>query len=337
MCSAPSVSKVAVFILLGIAFAVPASVDAQDDIVRRRSAARSNVGYVDSAIPATQFQLRYDGARGADRPDLAEFIYGKCGCFGGDAPGPIGNLPAGADPLVTPLIEFDLDYHEVVLDGEFAFHDRASVFAEVPFRFTRGQVIPNSNGIADVAFGVKAAAVAADDRFLTFQLRTYVPTGDAAKGLGTDHLSLEPAVLFHQRGPEDRLAFEAEARLWIPIGGSSNENTPPEVTNEDYAGSVFRYGVGLGYDMTPDAEVRLTPVFELVGWRVLGGIGAFSPDGTPSNLVVEDADGVSIVNMKVGARIGIRETAGLFVGWGKALSQDHWYDSIFRVEYRFAP
>ena len=89
--------------------------------------------------------------------------------------------------------------------------------------------------------------------------------------------------------------------------------------------------------MTPEAEVRLTPVFELVGWRVFGGIGAFSPDGTPSNLLVEDADGVSIVNMKVGARIGIRETAGLFVGWGKALSQDHWYDSIFRVEYRFAP
>ena len=38
-------------------------------------------GYVDFAVPITQFRLRFDAAYDDNRPDRAEFFYGKCGCF----------------------------------------------------------------------------------------------------------------------------------------------------------------------------------------------------------------------------------------------------------------
>src|SRR5262249_13954942 len=40
---------------------------------------RSAVGYIDPAIPLTQFRLRYDAAYRDNRPDRAEFFYPKCG------------------------------------------------------------------------------------------------------------------------------------------------------------------------------------------------------------------------------------------------------------------
>src|SRR5712691_11833904 len=42
--------------------------------------AASAVGYIDSAIPLTQFRLRYDAAYHDNRPARAEFFYAKCGC-----------------------------------------------------------------------------------------------------------------------------------------------------------------------------------------------------------------------------------------------------------------
>jgi hypothetical protein len=333
MLSTPGVIRLAALAALLLIQAIPASLSGQAEAQPRpRSAARSNVGYIDNAIVGTQIQLRYDNARGADRPDLAEFIYAKCGCYGGDATGPMGILPSGAPVATTPLIEYDLDYHDIVLDGEYAFSERVSAFAEVPFRLARGKVIPNAEGIADISAGVKVAAIATADRYLTLQLRTYMPTGKSEDGLGTDHFSLEPAILYHE-GSGDRLTAEAEVRLWVPLGGASNENTP--ITSTDhYYGNVFRYGAGLGYDVTPEAQVRFTPVVELVGWRILDGIGIWTPDGTPAKAQVTEAKGTNIVNVKIGARFGVRQSDAIFVGWGKALTDDHWYDNILRVEYR---
>lgn len=323
---APRVTIIGTAIAVWSALALPAAVDGQLDSSRRtRSAARSNVGYVDNAIVGTQLQLRYDNAMGADAPDRAEFIYAKCGCFGGDATGPIGGSP-------PRVIEYDLSYQDITLDGEFAFHERFSAFAELPFRLARGEVLSNAEGIGDIMAGFKLALVATEDRYLTLQLRSYLPTGKAEDGLGTDHLSLEPGILFHE-GSGDRFKAEAELRLWIPVDGASNENTGI-TTSDNYYGNVLRYGVGLGYDVSPEAQVRFTPVVELVGWRILSGIGAWSPDGTPTNLVVEDAGGTNIFNLKVGGRFGIRESDAIYVGWGTALTDEHWYDNILRVEYR---
>jgi hypothetical protein len=330
---------------LGSAIKAASSPPVQARRRRPRSASSSNVGYVDNAIVGNMFTLRYDNAREAAMPDMAEFIYAKCGCYrvlglDPDAPGPAGSL-SGGDPLQDQLIEPSLDFQDVTLDAEIAFSDRFSVFAEIPYRSVRGEVLMDGSGIADIQAGFKYALVATEDRYLTFQGRVYLPTGDPAEGLGTDHASVEPGLLYHE-GSGDRLKLDAEVRLWIPTGGSSNaglEVVAPAVAEaqDNYYGNVLRYGVGLSYDVSPDASVRVTPVVELVAWRILSGAGLLSPDGTPASAMFVDASGTNIANIKVGFRFGIRERDSIFAGYGKALTDTWWYDDIFRIEYRLVP
>ena len=305
---------------------------------RRRSAGSSNVGYVDNAIVGNQLQLRYDFATGVNRPDRAEFIYAKCGCYrelGVDsgAPGPVFGL-GGGDPLTTPFIIAGFDYHEVALDVEYALHERFSLFAEGAYRWLDYTPPGSSSGIVDVRVGFKIALVAEDTRYLTFQWGTYIPSGKARNGLGTDHVSLEPALLYHQEVSE-RVKVEGELRYWLPIGGSTALGTGAAFDPaEDFSAGVVRYGLGLGYDVSPDSPVRFTPVIEVVGWTVTGGIATATTDGTLSTVSFEDAGGTTIVNVKVGARFGVRENDAIFVGLGEALTSDVWYERVLRAEYR---
>src|SRR5439155_25098774 len=67
-------------------------------------------GYVDFAVPVTQFRLRYDSMYGNNRPDRAEFFYGKCGCFA-LAPRTVATFdPHAPGP---PLIETRVDSQEI--------------------------------------------------------------------------------------------------------------------------------------------------------------------------------------------------------------------------------
>jgi hypothetical protein len=306
---------------------------------RRRSAGSSNVGYIDNAIIGNQLQIRYDFANGVNRADRVEFIYAKCGCYrevnvDPDAPGPAVPL-AGRDPFTTPFIETVLDYHEVVLDVEYAPHERFSLFAELPYRFLKTQVIDEGSGIGDIRTGVKVGLVAEDAHAFTFQLGAYLPTGDALKGLGTDHLSLEPALLYYG-GLTDRLKLEGELRYWIPIDPSTAAGTGPDFDpTDDFAGGVVRYGLGLGYDVSPDGPVRFTPIVELVGWSITSGIATGTTDGTLTTATFEDAGGITIVNVKVGARFGVRDDDAIFIGYGESLTKWWWYERVVRAEYRF--
>jgi hypothetical protein len=291
--------------------APPPQQDQQQDISPEASAAAggeafasSNVGYIDSAIPRTQFRVRYDSAYRNNRPDRAEFFYPQCGCSGG--PGPLG-------------LETSVDYQDIRSYAEVAFGDRFSGFLEVPFRFINPEQNGNHAGLSDIEFGFKGALIADCDRYLTFQLRTYTPTGDGRKGLGTEHYSLEPALLFYQR-LGDRLQVEAEFRDWIPLDGT------------DFAGNVLRYGVGAGYDVyqSCDGTRRVTPIVEVVGWTVLNG-----KETDPDLRAAVDASGDTIVNVKAGVRFYAGEHSNFYAGYGRALTGEVWYKDIIRVEYRW--
>lgn len=80
----------------------------------------------------------------------------------------------------------------------------------MPVRFVDFQHNPDSSGLSDINAGFKWAMVADPNRFVTFQFRTYAPTGAADKGLGTGHVSVEPALLFFQR-LNDWLVLEANS------------------------------------------------------------------------------------------------------------------------------
>lgn len=141
-------------------------------------------------------------------------------------------------------------------------------------------------GLGDLQTGVKFAVVAADERYLTLQFRGYVPTGEALRGLGTHHPSLEPALLYLEK-LSDRLTLESELSYWHPTSGSSAAGviaplnapwTPPPSAR--FFADVVRYGVSVSYKS--NSEWAPTPVFELVGWSVLGGYATISNGGVPS-------------------------------------------------------
>ena len=46
------------------------------------------------------------------------------------------------------------------------------------------------------------------------------------------------------------------------------------------------------------------------------------------------ASGDTIVNLKAGVRVGNYSGHSLYVGYGRALTGDVWYDEILRIEYR---
>jgi len=153
----------------------------------------------------------------------------------------------------------------------------------------------------------------------TFQFRTYAPTGDSRRGLGTNHVTLEPALLVFDR-LADRLVLESELRLWTPVGGT------------DFAGEIVRYGIGLHYDLFSTSHCTYTPVAEFVGWTLLDGKETVVP---PTGAAfVHDAGGETIVNAKLGLRVKFDDWGDVYTGYGRPLTGDRWYENTFRLEFR---
>jgi hypothetical protein len=289
----------------------------------------SMVGYIEDATIRTELRLRFDGGFGVDSPDRAEFFYGKCGCYRDLAGSPL--LDADA-PGPGPGIVTDLDFQQFNVMGQFAVSDRLSVFGELPLlQSIRPQsFVPgtgsfgNMSGIGDLKAGLKVGLVSDERRSATVMLRASFPTGDARKGLGTDHASLEPAFLY-RHDLSDRVSIESQIGDWHPFGGSRG----PLPTDDKFTGDVIYYGIGPSFDVVHTDKVQFTPVIELVGWHVVRGFETktlLTPLGG-------DAKGVNIVNIKVGARTTFAG-GSLYVGFGRALTDAVWYDKMLRVEYR---
>jgi hypothetical protein len=280
-------------------------------------ALNSAVTYIDSAIPQSMIRFRFDSAYDDNRPDRGEFFYPKCGCFsGGNGPGP---------PLMETKIQ---SYQEYSTYLEYAPTDRISGFVEIPIRAINPELNANEAGLGDINAGFKYAFVRNEDTVITFQLRTYAPSGAGTQGLGTAHTTVEPALLFyHQLAP--RLQLEGEFRDWIPIGGTEFES------------NVVRYGLGVSYLAFDNGHFRILPVTEFVGWTFLNGM-EFSPDiNTPT--MTKSAGGDTIVNAKFGLRIGfgaatdpgVLSRTEIAISYGRALTGDVLYKDIIRAELRF--
>jgi hypothetical protein len=303
--------------------------------IKRPPIDASMVGYIDNAIVGSEVRIRFDAAFNDAFPDRAEFVYAKCGCYrnppasGGRAPDPNAPGPGPGNPTGIPK---NVNFQVLSFMGEYALHRRFSAFVEVPFRWIQPQGppvtgFPNGAGISDVQAGLKFAMLASSRHYLTAQLLAYFPSGDSRSGLGTNHYSLEPALLYYQRLSE-RFEIEGELGGWLPIGGSSGLGTN---ISQGFAGNLFFYGIGPSYRLINGERFRLAPVIEVVGWSVTGGLQTGPPSNTQSN-----ASGINIVNLKIGARMGFGGHSSLYVGYGKALTSADWYDQIVRVEYRYS-
>jgi hypothetical protein len=256
-----------------------------------------------------------DAAYDNNRPDRAEFFYGKCGCF----------KLAGLDPRAPgpPKPETSVDYQELRPYLEFAAGNRASIFIEGPVRWVNPEQNANEVGFSNLMFGTKIALLAQPDQYLTFVFNTTTPTADVDRGLGNQLWTLEPGILW-MRQLTDRIVWHNELRDWIPLGGT------------DFAGNILRYGTAVSYLFINRPNFRVYSISELVGWSVLGGKEAafYSPP-------VFSASGDTIINAKGGVRFGFGPLVGpgnlsrsdLYVGYGRPLTGEVWYKDLFRVEY----
>jgi hypothetical protein len=282
--------------------------------------------YVESAIPLTQYRLRYDAADGDNRPDRADFFYPKCGCFR-FVPPALGGDPRAPGPGTG--IASRVNYQELSNYVEVAPIPQFSVFADIPVRwvdiFFTDPTLKNEThqGLSDIDFGFKYAMVYEPTQVFTFQFRTYSPTGASQQGLGRNNWNLEPALLYY-RQLAPRLFLDAELRDFIPVA-----------SQDDFAGNVLRYGVSLSSLVYDRTTFRVTVPLEFVAWNVLTG-----KESTPTG--VKDAAGDTIVNVKIGVRFGFGETLGIsylnradfYVGYGRALTGDVWYKDLARAELR---
>lgn len=289
----------------------------------------SMVGYIEDATIRTQLRIRYDDGWGVDSPDRAEFFYGKCGCYRDLAASPLLDPDA---PGPGPGVVTGLAFKQLNVLGEFAVTDRVSVFGELPVRWIEAKrFVPGTgsfdkqSGLSDITAGVKFSLLSDDARDVTLLLRASLPSGDSRKGLGTDHASLEPALLYNH-AVNGKVSVESQFGVWNPIGGSRG----PQPTDGKFAGSVLYYGIGPSFDAFDNGRIRFTPVVELVGWRVLKGFET----ATLLTPIGGDAKGVNIVNLKFGARTSFDHGGSFYVGFGWHLTDAVWYDKLVRIEYR---
>lgn len=277
-------------------------------------------GYIDNALPVTMFRLRYDSAYGSNRPDRAEFFYPKCGCFQ-VAPAPFTDPNAKGPP--NPTGETNVDYQEITPYFEYAVTDRLSAFVGVPIRFVNPTLNTNEAGIGDIYFGAKYAIVYNERRVVTFQLRAITPTGDGFKGLGTENWWVEPGLLYLEQCTQKWQVF-GQFKAQIAVDPQSN-----------YTGNVLNYGLGSSYIVAQGCWGYAAPVVEFVGWTATSGRSLNENGGDL------DATGATIVNGKIGFRVGFGQPGNfnlsksdLYVGYGRALTGEVWYKDMFRVEYR---
>jgi hypothetical protein len=324
---------------------------------------KSTVEYIDPALPQNLFRLRFGAAYDNNRPDRAEYFYsqyqpqvitgqrgspvyvntppsgrvattgggGPTGGRGGPGPGgregenlvfsQPGDIIGNPKARGLPRPETRIDYQDISGYLEVAPSKRFSGFLEVPVRFLNPEQNANTAGLADINAGFKWAFLYSPEQVATFQLRTYLPTGASTHGLGTNHVSLEPALLFYQQ-LTDRLTLESQLSDWIPIGGT------------DFEGNVLQYGVGLSYLAYERGDRWVRPVVEFLGWTVLNGKETAAL--TPTLFAIESAGGDTILNAKVGVRVGLGEKSDCYIGYGRALTGDVWYKNIFRLEYRLS-
>ena len=292
------------------------------------------VGYIDDSTISSKVRVRYDLAYENPTPDRAEFFYAKCGCYADPAvPGIVFDPDA---PGPQPGTANDINFREFLFLGEYATSERMSVFAELPIRTVSpqsfiggGTGFDDATGIGDIRAGVKFGLAGNDMYDFVGQVKAFLPTGDADDGLGTDHFSLEPAVLYGRQLSE-RANIETQFGFWIPFGGAA-----PQLVADDghFSSTVFFYGIGPSFEAVRTDKLRLSPIVELVGWSVLGGNASIDNGAGGLDLVAGD-EGASIVNLKFGARVAWNDRGSFYIGYGKALTDKKWYDDILRFEYR---
>ena len=264
----------------------------------------SGVGYIDSSVIATQARFRLDLNYDIDKVNRGEYLWAW--------PATVSNGP--------PAVESNVDYQRYAAYFEYALGDTFSAFIEAGILRLNPEINDNTTGVGDIQSGFKWGWIRDEDTAVTFQMKFYADNGDSARGLGTGHFSVEPGLLFLQQF--DCFVLEGELKHWASIDGT-----------DPFEGSLIQYGLGTSTSLEPWGLPEVRPVVEFVGWTFLNGRANRQ---TPGGIVAENVEGHTIVNAKVGARVNVTDGTDVYMGYGRSLTGQRFYEDIFRLELRLA-
>ncbi len=166
--------------------------------------------FADYARPRTVTRIRYDNLNDMRTPDRAQFFIQN-----------VSTPLKGNGKIFPPQARFQ----QVSLYQEVA-GPRGSFFISMPYNQINPNWAPTSAGFGDLYFGIKSLMFDCEMLQVSFQFRTYMPTGAATNNLGTGHISLDPSILASLKlTPTTYL--QGQIGNFIPIGfGGSNGNPP---------------------------------------------------------------------------------------------------------------
>jgi len=269
-----------------------------DPCYESRWIAEANAAFFqDSPRPVTQTRIRWDAGFGLGFPDTSEFFWAQEKVKG----------PGAAESA--------LRYNSLSLYQEIAAKN-FSMFVEVPYLNVDPNINPSAAGLGDMNVGLKTVLLDRELLLVSFQFRTFIPTGNFSAGLGTGHVSLEPSVLAALK-ITSKTYLQMQLAEWIPVGGTPG-----------FASGVFHYHASLNQSL-----YKKDDCFNIIATAEVNG---FSYRGQFTDLAgnPEGIGGSSYVNVGPGVRVVFCNRCDLGLGMGFGIGNDHGPEQIYRTEFR---
>ena len=232
--------------------------------------------FTPSARPVSHTRLQWQYTRYGMFPDRGEYFWARAD---GNGKGP---KPVAA--IGIPRV----DTHELSQYTETATGPGFSAYFVTPYRSTNPTFSDPSSaaGFGDMTIGTKSVLMDSELFLLTLQFQTTLPVGNAAKGLGTGHVALEPSLLFGLRvSPNSYL--QGQIAEYIPLGGDPT-----------YSGAMLHYHLAYNHLLwQPISQVQLIGTFEMHGYSWQDG--GFTDPATG----FRNASGSNILQLGPGVRL----------------------------------
>jgi hypothetical protein len=274
--------------------------------------------FADYARPRTVTRLRYDNLENMLRPDRNQFWM--------QAVTPMNAGGITNKPNMRTVRNPTARLQEVYLYQEVA-GQRGSFFVETPYRQLNSNYQPTQAGFSDINFGIKSMFYDTELLQLSFQFRTYTPSGNAMAGLGTGHFSLDPSILGSLKlGPDTY--FQAQVGNWIPLGGSIADGV-------NYSGGILYWLMSINQVLwSPRQDSPLIGTLEMDGWSFENGGYTNAVLGKTPEIFMKGG-GVSYFNIGPGIRQSICNKVDIGAALTWATTAEHWAEPWFRFEVRF--
>ncbi|HQR05720.1 MAG TPA: hypothetical protein PLN21_02805 [Gemmatales bacterium] len=268
----------------------------------------------DTVRPQTYTTFRYDSFRNLSAPRIVEYYM------------PRKSVNASVKTL---------DMNELTMYQEVA-SDRASIFTSMPYRtiefpnpdatMSTAHPTVHNAGFGDLTIGTKSLLLDCELLQFTFQFKTFIPTAPAASGIGTGHVSLEPAFLLSLK-LFDHTYLQSEVAYWIPIGGDSLWNGP-----------VTSYHLSINQVLMDKGPWQVIGTAEINGWTFSHGFVDGSPDDNDALLQSgTSASSKTYANVGPGLRIVYCDHIDVGFGYAHAITDQYmgqnWYRGELRIKY----